>query len=515
VHGSDSFFTFFEFKELKMEKKRVLIGAISQETNSFNPIRTTLSDFIIRRGAEILEDDRIRVLKGIIKAAKEQDIELVPTLSATARPGGRVLQKVYNDFKEEILQIAGSANIDAVALELHGAMQTDELDDVEGDLLASLRLATRGNLPIAVGLDLHGHITAQMVGSADFITGYKENPHRDNLETGERTLNILLSILKGKIALSTAMGKVPMITRGNDETTEGAVKELWDFARSLQKKHRTIVDISIFNVQHFIDASGLGQTVIVATDNDPETAGEVCKEICERLWKIRDDVIATFPSITETMSYILANPGQRPFVLGDIGDRVAAGAPGDSTAILEYILDQNLPLKAAIPITDPEAVQVAAKAGLGTEITLEVGAGFTPFFHPIKVTGTVVNITPNEGTSKDWYSRTMGKTVVLRVKNISLLLMAKSGTTMFPESFISQGIDINDLDLLVVKSGYHFKIYFSGIARPLSVDTPGLTVFRPGDFPFKRGRPVYPLDRIDYTPDSPLIFVGRNYRARS
>ena len=77
---------------------------------------------------------------------------------------------------------------------------------------------------------------------------------------------------------------------------------------------------------------------------------------------------------------------------------------------------------------------------------------------------------------------------------------------MFPECFTSQGIEIDELDLIVVKSGYHFKIYFSNIATPLMMDSPGLSVFRPEEFPFQKGRPIYPLDQIDYEPGAPLMF---------
>jgi microcystin degradation protein MlrC len=488
-----------------MKRKRVLIGSISQESNSFNPIKTTLSDFIVKRGSEILAEEN-RVLNGFINVAEAKNIELLPGISAMARPGGRTVHAVYQGFKEEILKIAGSVELDAIALELHGAMQTDELDDPEGDLLESLRRVVGDEIPIAVGLDLHGHITSRMLANADYCTGYKKNPHSDNIETGERTMNMLLSLLNREIAPCTAMGKIPMITRGKDETTAGAIRDLWEVAKKLQLEHGEILDISIFNVQHFLDATELGQTVLVVTNSAPDIAGVVCNELCRKLWEIRDEVVADFPSIAETMTYIANNPKQKPFAVGDIGDRVVAGTPGDSTATLKYLLDNSLTLKAAIPITDPDAVQKAEKAGIGVEIKLEVGGKYTPSFQPVSVTGTVVCLTANETETRNWGVDSLGRTAVLKVGNIHLLLMTKSGISMFPECFTSQGIEIDELDLIVVKSGYHFKIYFSNIATPLMMDSPGLSVFRPEEFPFQKGRPIYPLDQIDYEPGAPLMF---------
>src|SRR3546814_3273970 len=65
------------------------------------------------------------------------------------------------------------------------------------------------------------------------------------------------------------------------------------------------------------------------------------------------------------------------------------------------------------------------------------------------------------------------------------------GPTQDPAAFESQGIDIAAQDFLVVKSGYHFKLSFAGIATPLMVETPGIARYRPGFFSWQRAR-VHP-----------------------
>jgi microcystin degradation protein MlrC len=494
-----------------LSKYRILIGRLSQETHSFSPIATSKEDFAVKRGRDIIEGEELGCLGGIISAAIQEDVELVPSISAMARPGGPVLHEAYASFKKEILQVIQEEKIDGVALDLHGAMQTDELDDPEGDLLEAIRLAVGEHVTIATGLDLHAHITPRMLTNANFCTGYKHNPHSDVFETGNRVLIRLLDILNGNIRPVTALNKVPMLTRGRDETTEGHIKEIHDFARALMEKHPALFDISIFNVQHFLDAPGLGQAVIAVTDDDPHLACEITQDLCNRLWAIRDEVVASFPSIEETINKILTDREQRPYVLGDIGDRVVAGAPGDSPALLRYLLEKKLSLRAAIPITDPEAVEEARNAGVGATITVKVGGRFTPAFEPVEVTGKVIHLGgTDEITLEDSFNTfavgSLGRTAVLQIDKILLLLMSRSGIVMFPHSYTSQGIDISELDFVVAKSGYHFKIFFEGIATPLCVDTPGLTVFRPEEFPFTRGRPFYPLDDIKYEAEAPLIF---------
>jgi microcystin degradation protein MlrC len=237
----------------------------------------------------------------------------------------------------------------------------------------------------------------------------------------------------------------------------------------------------------------------------------VVTDLCRRLWEVRDDVVADNPIIPEAMDIIMASPQKRPYVLGDVGDRVVAGAPGDSTAILSYLLEHNLSLKAAIPITDPDAVSQATAAGLGAEITLNVGGRYSSGFEPILVTGKVVHLRSGDepAIGGDWgidETGNPGSAAVLQVKNVLLLLTTRSASIMFPTSFRCQGIQIEALDFLVVKSGVHFKHTFRHVAEPMCVDTPGLTVFRPEDFPFRLARPIYPLDKIDYEPREPQIF---------
>nr|WP_284452436.1 MlrC C-terminal domain-containing protein [Mesorhizobium sp. WSM4875] len=51
-----------------------------------------------------------------------------------------------------------------------------------------------------------------------------------------------------------------------------------------------------------------------------------------------------------------------PYILADMGDRVLAGVPGDSTAIIEHALARGGRLRGAIPVTDPLSVEAAAEA---------------------------------------------------------------------------------------------------------------------------------------------------------
>ncbi len=61
------------------------------------------------------------------------------------------------------LQRAGA--IDAVHLDLHGAMVTEHLDDGEGEILARVRKVVGSRVPIVASLDLHANVTARDDGT--------------------------------------------------------------------------------------------------------------------------------------------------------------------------------------------------------------------------------------------------------------------------------------------------------------------------------------------------------------
>ena len=80
--------------------------------------------------------------------------------------------------------IAAAGPIDAVYLDLHGAMVAEHLDDGEGEILARVRKVIGKDLPLVVSLDLHANVTPEMVEHADALIAYRTYPHVDMADTG-------------------------------------------------------------------------------------------------------------------------------------------------------------------------------------------------------------------------------------------------------------------------------------------------------------------------------------------
>ena len=149
---------------------RIATGCIGHETNTFSPVPTTIDSFSRMVGDGIRKNfgNTRTITGGIIDAADELKIEVVPLLWSFATPSRKVEQDAYDTLKSEFLDLLSSAGeIDGVVLDLHGAMVTEEIEDAEADLISSVRDIV-GSRPIVVTFDRQHH------------SRQREVPRRDN-----------------------------------------------------------------------------------------------------------------------------------------------------------------------------------------------------------------------------------------------------------------------------------------------------------------------------------------------
>ncbi|WP_159998377.1 M81 family metallopeptidase [Roseomonas sp. 18066] len=476
---------------------RILVGQLWQESHDFNPVPTLAADFAVERGPAMLSANAQAgsTLGGILRSLRAAGVEAVPTLAARARPGGKVAGPVYEGFRDEILAAAAAAGrLDAVVLELHGAMTAEGHDSPEADLMTRLRALLGPGVVIAIGLDLHGHVTDALLRACDIVTACKENPHSDVVEAGERAVALTLDTLAGRLRPVTTMVKLPMLLPGGSETVDHPLAELHAIARAAVAGDPALRDVSIFNVHPFRDVADMGQAVLAIADGDSAAADRAALAVARPMWAWRAQFTHEFPEADAALRTVLAEPAARPFVLSDRGDRVLAGAPGDGLHLLQRLRALDLPLRGAFPVTDPETAAAALAAGVGAVLDLAVGGRMTPGFAPLPLRLTVLRTDPlgefvQKGPYQAGQRSTLGACAVLRDDRGNLVLASTAaGMTQDPAAFTSQGIDLAALDLVVAKSGNHFKLSFAGIATPLVVDTPGMGSYRAGFFPYTKSR---------------------------
>ncbi|HEV2129283.1 MAG TPA: M81 family metallopeptidase, partial [Thermomicrobiales bacterium] len=208
----------------------IAIGGISHETHAFAGQLTTLADFdgrALLTGNRLLEHARgsDSVLGGIIAAARP-DVELVPTLFASAMPGGPVVHEAWDDLSRRLLTRLRTAAIrppaiDGVVLALHGAMATTESRDPDSALVLAVREIVGDGVPIVVVLDAHGTPSDRLIETADAVLAYRTYPHIDMQATGAAALAVCRSLVNGDVQPRTAVRRLPVLLPLTAQRTNG------------------------------------------------------------------------------------------------------------------------------------------------------------------------------------------------------------------------------------------------------------------------------------------------------
>ncbi|MEZ5933854.1 MAG: M81 family metallopeptidase [Alphaproteobacteria bacterium] len=495
-----------------MAAPQVYVAGLFHEGHSFTSLLTGRDSFVVTAGEALLVQARTSgsILGGGVRALERRGADVVPGLHAAAPPGGAIRDAVYDEFKAQILEDVARERPSAVFLALHGAMLTESLTDPEGDLLGALRAELGPERPLATALDLHAHVTPAMLEAATICLACKDNPHSDYADAGALAADLLVDCLEDRIAPVTAAVWLPLVIGAQLETASGPLQSLHD--RRRQALAPSVLDISICNPTAYLDASGAGQCVSVITDGDSGRAERIASELARDFWRRRDAFGSDAPPFRQAIAEALSRGGrERPLVLGDQGDRVLAGAPGDDTQLMRLLHDDWPGHRALVPVTDPGAVRRAMAAGIGSDLDLALGGrcseGVTPFAARWHVAGLGDGHFVQRGPYLAGEPADLGPTAVLQTANLTVLATSRPGLTQDPNAFESQGLRPRDFDVLVTKSGLHFKLSFADIGDCLVVDTPGSTNYRPGLLPYRRRRPVYPEDEVA-TPDFSAWLFG-------
>ena len=489
-----------------MAKRRILAGGIAQESHSFNPVLTGRDSFTITAGTDAV--DRARgtnsTLGGIIDTAEEAGAEVTVPVMFRAQSGGPVEESVFAEVRETMLDAAKRGDFDAIALPLHGGMLTPSLHDPEGLLIRDLRALVGPAMPITAAFDLHAHVTPMTLTACDLLAGYLTNPHADQGATGRRAGAAALAMLDGRLDPVLAWAHLPMLTLGNDRTDEEPLQGLHARARAAVQSG-AVCDASIFNAQQFLDVPGLGQVVMAYGNGRSEAAEALVAELATDLWAARARLIGSYPSLESCLARAIAGTS-RPLILGDQGDRVAAGAPGDSTYILHALLKAEAGLPAIVPVTDAAAVATCRAAGLDATVTVTFGGRYSTVAPPLTLTGEVISAGEGasliyEGPAEKGQRATVGPYAVLRAGAIKIVLTAFPYSYIDPNYFRAMGVEPGDQRIVVTRSGYHFTLNYAAIGECITIDTPGMSSYRVAELPFSVARPFYPLDELEITPE--------------
>ncbi len=213
--------------------KRIAFGGISIECSTYSRIRTKEEDFTILRGDEAAHNQRFAFLK-------TYPYPFIPTLVATAVPGGPVATETYQRIKTEFLQrIKDLLPLDGVFLPMHGAMFVDGMQDSEGDWYESLRQLVGPNCLLSASYDLHGNISKRIIANLNMLSAFRTAPHIDREETMRRSCDMLVHCLDNNVKPTMTWAPIPVLMPGERTSTEWEPgKSLWAQLPSLNNVAR-------------------------------------------------------------------------------------------------------------------------------------------------------------------------------------------------------------------------------------------------------------------------------------
>ncbi|WP_375590308.1 M81 family metallopeptidase [Hoeflea alexandrii] len=455
---------------MKTNAKRVYVGSLATESNTFSPLITDLQDFKDSFYAPPGEHPFTPTLCSAVFPAARARAEsygwqVIEGTAAWAEPGGIVNSRTWQLLREQMLaEITAALPLDAVLLGLHGAMVAQDCLDCEGELLEAVRGIVGPDTLVGASFDPHSHLSSRRVDNLDIVTVFKEFPHTDFAETGERLVELANHALAGEIRPVIAVHDCRMIELL--PTSRQPMRGFVDRMRELERQPG-ILSVSVIHGFMAGDVPDLGTKVIVVTDDDAEMAAELARKLGEELFSFRGTTRPEFLSPEQALERAGAVAGG-PVVIADVWDNPGGGVPGDSTVLLRAMLERGVKNAALASIWDPIAVRTCISGGEGARLQLRFGGKMSagsgePLDAEVIVRATRTAALQSFGDSVV----PLGASVWIEVGGIDVILNTVRSQVFNPDIFSNFGIDPTTKSVLAVKSTNHFQEAFSHIASEI------------------------------------------------
>ena len=483
----------------------VAIGGWQHETNTFATIRAGYEAFAMadewpgmQTGPAMIENVRDVHLPvaGAIQALTENNCEIVPLLWCSATPCSYVTEHAFERICAKFLDLLEKAlPVDAIYLDLHGAMVCEHLEDGEGELLERIRHLVGADLPVFASLDLHANVTAKMVENATVLDIYRTYPHVDMGQTGHRVAQFLCDHLGKPQPISKSFRQIDFLIPLNTGCT--LIEPCKTIYRELPKLiSPNVPSLSFACGFHLSDIHDVGPSVVAYGYNqvDVDTAVSALaaqikskqEQFHAKIWPV-DDGIAEAKSIQ-------ANTGGT-VVIADTQDNPGGGGAGDTIGVLRAMVEQGLENAVIGVINDKEVAAMSHQAGIGAALDIEIGGragieGQATF--PCQA--TVINLSDGSFTATGPMYKgahmQLGATALLEIGGVLVVVCSKAVQTADQAHFRHLGIEPAAMHYVTVKSSVHFRNDFEDLAsKILIVSAPGEVYADPATLDYQNIRP--------------------------
>lgn len=485
-------------------RPRIALGGFSHESNTFAPAQDVgLAHFLARRDRPPLLQGE-EMLSGLATGsfpttgflhAIGAHAELHPLAWASGGAGGLVSDEAFEHISEALLtRLRPLQGLDAIYLELHGAMATPRFDDPEAELLRRVRDVAGETVPIVVTLDYHANLSPAFARRIDGAVIYRTYPHVDRVACGEIAADLVRRLAgRGRVA-GVALAHVPFLIPLHAQST-------------LAEPSQAIVAQSLADAADIVSrcyAAGfpLGDTLwcgpaVMVHALSQSAADKACGALYRRVMDARAAFDARLWPCDEAVRHALRlarTPGDGPVVLADVQDNPGAGASAATTGILAALVQQRAADALVGILHDPAAATAAHAAGEGAHLVLALGGqdgvadqpALTGRFEVERLgdgcfttSGRVAGGNPAE----------LGPMALLRIAGTRVVVSSVRMQAFDPAPFHHLGVDPARAAILVLKSTCHFRADFGPMAREiLLVEAPGDALADPARYPYQRLR---------------------------
>ena len=483
--------------------KRVLVGGIWHETNSFSPVPTDLAAFrryLFLEGEAVISGSRgtNTEIGGMIAAAPGAGLELVPSIYIGAAPSGLVSREVIDLLIGRLkADIEANGPLDGVLLALHGAMVADGIDQADAFVVQAVRDLIGPDLPLVCTIDFHANVEQALVDPADVLIAYKTLPHVDMGARGEDAARIISGLIATGMKPHKVFRKLPIITVPQRQPThESPMREIMaDLA--LVERNPDLTTASVLGAFAYCDVPQLGMAVLVY--GEAGAAEAAADRLADAVWSRRAEFKPDLVEPAEAVRRaIAANAG--PIFLVEPADNIGGGAPGDGTHLLRALLEGRA-REAAVVIWDPGAAKAAAEVGVGGRFRGKIG-GNTLALHgePIAIDGTVTFAAPvsyrRDSTWMTGQPADLGLVATVETAGVRIILTSERAIPFDTLHLRIPGVEPEKAKMVSAKCASAWSGIFGEMAEGhIYVDTPGVCSSNVERMPYTRlERAFYPLE---------------------
>ena len=485
---------------------RIAIGGFQHESHSFAPRPATWADFLAPGGAPPLQRPAtmLEVIRptsfpaaGAIRAAEARGIAVAPLSWATTGPSGPLTPEAFERMAALLLHDLQDAMaqgpLDAIYLELHGAMVAEGFGDAEGELLRRFR-AVAGDIPIGASLDPHANLTAAMVAHSDILVPYRTYPHVDGAECGARTVELLLRRIARGAPFAKSFRQADYWTPITGQCTlVSPMADVMAERARLEAAVPGVVELGFCFGFPYADFADCGMAVAAYAESQ-ETADTAAEDFLADLARREADFVPDLLDAAEAVATAirLSREINGPVVIADTQDNPGGGGHGDTTGLLRELVRQDARDATVALINDAGSAAALHAAGEGATVTLALG-GKTDGA-PAEVTGVVTRLSDGRFTCTGPMAKgnrvDLGPSALLAVGGVKVIVTSRKMQALDQMLIRHFGIDPARERILALKSSVHFRADFQPIAgRVLVAVAPGPVVADPSTLPFRHIRP--------------------------